>query len=222
MGKTILTPKQLNFLELAAKEPQITKRFYLTGGTALAEFYLQHRFSQDLDLFCEKEEVNPKVVEAFLLRISPKLSIAHIERSQFLGLFSYKLIYKDKEELKVDFNYYPFPRIDKGAKYKSLEVASIYDIAVDKVHTLFMNPRSRDYIDLYFIMKEKSYSLPRLILDAKAKFDWDIDRINLASQFVRVKEFLETPPMLKPFDRKDMEEFFLKLAKSLEKEIFVE
>lgn len=220
MGKTILTPKQLNFLELAAAEKQITKRFYLTGGTALAEFYLKHRFSEDLDLFCEKEEVEPKVVEAFLQKISPQLSVVHIKKTQFLGLFSYKLIYKDGEELKVDFNYYPFPRIEKGTKFKDLEIASIYDIAVDKTHTLFMKPRSRDYIDLYFITKEKGYSLDRLILDAKAKFDWHIDRINLASQFIRVKDFEETPYMLKPFDRAEMENFFLDLAKQLEKDIF--
>jgi predicted nucleotidyltransferase component of viral defense system len=220
MGKTILTPKQLKFLEFTAAEKQITKRFYLTGGTALAEFYLKHRLSQDLDLFSEKTEVNPKVIEPFLKKITPSLGVIHIKRSQFLGLFSYKLIYKDKEELKVDFNYYPFPRIEKGKKFKNLEIASIYDIAVDKLHTLFMKPRGRDYIDLYFILKQTNYSLRRLILDAKAKFDWHIDKVNLASQFVRVKEFKEIPPMLKPFKRQKMEDFFLNLAKSLEKEIF--
>ena len=92
MGKTILTPKQFNFLELVANEEQITKRFYLTGGTALAEFYLKHRISEDIDLFCEKEEVDPKIIDAFLKKISPQLSIIHIKRSQFLGLFSYKFV----------------------------------------------------------------------------------------------------------------------------------
>lgn len=220
MGKTILTPKQLNFLELATLEPQITKRFYLTGGTALSEFYLRHRLSEDIDLFCEKEEVEPKIVEAFLQKISPKIGVSQIKRSQFLGLFSYQLIYKDKQKLKVDFNYYPFPQIGKGLYFKNLEVASIYDIATDKVHTLFMKPRARDYVDLYFIMKRKKYSLEKLILDAKAKFDWHIDKVNLASQFLRVKDFSEFPKMLVPFERKEMERFFLRLAKSLEKEIF--
>lgn len=58
MGKTILTPKQSQFLELISQDKQITKRFYLTGGTALSEFYLQHRLSYDIDLFTEKEEVD--------------------------------------------------------------------------------------------------------------------------------------------------------------------
>lgn len=220
MGKIILTPKQSNFLELIQKEPQITKRFYFTGGTALAEFYLQHRLSHDLDLFTEKEEVNQKPVEAFLKKVSPKLSVVKIKRSQFLGLFSYVLVYKDGEELKVDFNYYPFPRIGKGIKYKNLEVDSVYDIAVNKIHTLFMKPRSRDYLDLYFIMQKYQLPLDKLILGAKAKFDWDIDKITLASQFVKAKDFDESLMVLVPFNQKEMEEFFLKLAKSLEKDIF--
>lgn len=224
MGKILLTPKQYDFLELAQGEPQITKRFYLTGGTALAEFYLKHRASEDIDLFTEEHEVDQKLVEAFLKKVSRQLSVIHIKRSQFLGLVSYKLIYQDKESLKVDFNYYPFPRIEKGIKYKNLEIDSIHDIAANKLHTIFMMPRQRDYVDLYsiFMLSGKDYTLRQLILDAKAKFDWDIDRVNLANQFIRVKDIKEKelPKMLVPFERRKMEDFYLKLAKSLEKEIF--
>jgi len=220
MGKDLLTSKQFDFLELTAQKKEIIKRFYLTGGSALAVFYLNHRLSKDLDFFSEKEEVPPKIIEVFLRKISSQLGIVKIERSQFLGLFSYYLIYSDKESLKVDFNYYPFPRIEKGKIYKGLEIASIYDIGVDKLHTLFMKPRGRDYVDLYFILKEKNYPLKKLILDAKAKFDWDIDKLNLAAQFLRVKDFEEILEMRKPFERKEMENFFLNEAKKLKREIF--
>ena len=220
MGKTILTTKQLDFLELVSKEKPITNRFYFTGGTALAEFHLKHRLSEDIDLFTEKEEVNQSVVDAFLKKISPKFLVKEIKKSQFLGLFSYFLIFSDGEKLKVDFNYYPFPRIDKGKKFKNLEVDSIYDIAVNKVHTMFMRLRSRDFVDLYFILKSFNYSLDKLISDAKAKFDWHIDKVTLASQFVKVKELDDLPTILVPFDKKEMEEFFLKLAISLDSKIF--
>lgn len=220
MGKDLLTSKQLEFLEFAIKEKEIIKRFYLTGGTALSAFYLNHRVSKDLDFFSEKEEVPPKIIEAFLKKISLKLGIIKIERSQFLGLFSYYLIYSDKQSLKVDFNYYPFPLIEKGKSYKGLKIASIYDIAIDKLHTIFMKPRGRDYVDLYFILKEKKYPLEKLILDAKAKFDWDIDKLNLAAQFLRVKDFKEVLEMRKPFNRKEMENFFFIQARKLKKEIF--
>lgn len=221
MGKTILTPKQLNFLQLAAENRQITKRFYLTGGTALAEFYLKHRLSEDIDLFCEKEEVETNVVDAFLKKIAPRLGIKEIKRSQFLGLASHLLVFADGEELKVDFNYYPFPRIDQGPKFGNLEIDSIYDIAANKVHTLFMKARPRDYVDLYCIMTRKNYPLEKLIIDTKAKFDWDLEKITLASQFARVKDFAKDfPKMLIPFDEKKMIQFFQDLAKSLEPQIF--
>lgn len=207
-------------MERIQREPEITRRFYLTGGTALSEFYLRHRKSFDIDLFTEKEEVDQRLTDAFLRKISPELNILHIKRSQFMGLFSYVLIFEDKEELKVDFSYYPFPQIQKGAMYKNLKVDSIYDIATNKLQTIFTKPRSRDYLDLYFIMQKYDYSLPRLILDTKAKFDWNIDRITLASQFLKVQESNESSMVLVPFDKNEMDSFYIKLAKSLEKEIF--
>lgn len=219
MGKTILTTEQLNFLEFVQKEKQITKRFYWTGGTVLTEFYLHHRLSEDIDLFNETKEVDQALVDAFLRKISSSLKVTEIKKSQFLGLVSYILIFKNGQKLKVDFNYYPFLRIEKGKKYKNLEIDSIYDIAVNKVHTMFMRTRGRDFVDVYFIMKSIDYNLDQLIRDAKAKFDWHIDRVTLASQFMKVKEIKDMPTMLVPFNQKDMEKFFLKLAKSLEGEI---
>jgi len=209
-------------LELAQSELSITKRFYLTGGTALAEFYLRHRLSEDIDLFTEEAEIDQDLVDAFLSNISAKLSITKIDRMQFLGLVSYKLTYKGKEQLKVDFNFYPFPRIDKGKKFKNLEIDSVHDIALNKVHTLFMKPRTRDYVDLYFIMKKYGFGLDKLIINSKAKFDWHIDRVNLANQFLRVKDIKDTemPKVLIPFNKKDMEKFFLDQAKKLEVDIF--
>ena len=223
MGKTILTFTQSHFLELAQSDKSIIANFYLTGGTALSAFYYFHRESQDLDLFCERREVDPVAVDAFLKKIKRKFGIKEIKKSQFLGLVSRLLVLKNREILKVDFNYYPFLRIDRGVKFKNLEVDSVYDIATNKVHTIFMRPRIRDYVDLYFILTQEDYSLDRLIIDAKAKFDWHIDRVNLASQFSRVTDFLRTkelPKMLVPFNPKEMEKFFLKLAKGMKKEIF--
>lgn len=219
MGKTILTPKQLDFLECIQQEKSIIRNFYLTGGTALAEFYLSHRLSEDIDLFSEHQEVDPDATDVFLRKISPKLNIRHIQRSQFLGLFTYILAFDDKDKLKVDFNYYPFPRIEEGKLYKKLEIDSIHDIAINKIHTLFMRSRARDYVDLYCILTKTDLSVEKLILDAKAKFDWHIDSLTLASQFMRVGEFTDMPKMLIPFDSKSMQKFFIEEAKKLREKI---
>lgn len=221
MGKTILTSKQLNFLELIQQDRQITQRFYFTGGTALAEFYLHHRLSEDIDLFTEEEEVNQQVIRAFLEKISYKLEVVKMDPTQFMGLFSFLFHFKDGKTLKVDFNYYPFQRIEKGVKFKNLEVDSLYDIATNKLQTLFTRSNARDYIDLYFILRKYKFSLEKLIADARAKFDWYIDRSELANQFIRVVDFdtKDLPKMLVPFDRKKMEKFFLQEAKKLKREI---
>jgi hypothetical protein len=224
MGKAILTPKQFKFLELAAKDRQITKKFYLTGGTALSEFYLRHRLSEDLDLFSE-EEVKPKAVEAFLQKISPNIGLKRIVKQHYLGLFSYKLFYSKVKYLKIDFNFYPFPRIEKGKRFGDLEVSSVYDIVVNKIHTVAMRTNARDFVDIYFIFIQTEYNdLRRIRLDSQAKFDWPLEPKNLMSQFLKVKDLQDKdfPKMLKPLDRKEMENFFLGLAKGLEEEIFVE
>jgi len=54
MARTILSPNQTRLLEIIANDKEICHRFYLTGGTALAEFYLHHRLSEDLDFFFRK------------------------------------------------------------------------------------------------------------------------------------------------------------------------
>lgn len=53
-GKGLLQPLQKRFLTFWFSLPD-HDRFYLTGGTALAEFYLGHRISFDLDFFTAEE-----------------------------------------------------------------------------------------------------------------------------------------------------------------------
>ena len=56
MGQTsILSPLQKRFLDLVVAEPTLVRDYYWTGGTVLSEFYLQHRDSEDIDLFTEKK-----------------------------------------------------------------------------------------------------------------------------------------------------------------------
>ncbi len=212
-------------MEFAQAQKFISKKFYLTGGTALSEFYFRHRLSEDIDLFSENE-VNPKAVESFLQAISKRLGISKIIKQNYLGLYTYILQYGDKDELKVDFSYYPFPKIEKGIYFKNLEISSIHDIAVNKIHTIIMRSKARDYIDLYLIFKQADYPpaqyLQKIRLDSQAKFDWPLEDKNLVAALLKVKDLKDEdfPKMLIPFDKKKMEKFFLELAKSLESGIF--
>lgn len=219
--KTILSPIQRRFLELVIKESYILEQYYWTGGTVLSEFYLHHRESYDIDLFTEGEDVNLEVISKFIGIAGTVLGSQKIIHRRFLGLHNFSF-FLPGEELKVDFNYYPFPRINKGKSWRGLAIDSIQDIAVNKIHTVSMKPRARDFVDLYFILKSKSkdLSLSELIGLAKSKFDWHIDPIQLGENFVKVVTFTDVPKMLVPFDPKEMEDFFLSLSKGLKKEIF--
>ena len=70
--KAILSENQVKVLEIISQSKNICQSFYLTGGTALAEFYLQHRFSEDLDFFSENE-VDSQTIFSFLKRRPTKL-----------------------------------------------------------------------------------------------------------------------------------------------------
>lgn len=220
--KTILSATQRRFLDLVLKEPYLLKHYYWTGGTVLSEFYLHHRESYDIDLFTDKSEVHLPSISKFVGIAGTLLKAKKISHTRYLGLQSF-MFSLHNEELKVDFNYYPFPQIERGKNWKGLKVDSLLDIAVNKIHTISMKPRARDYIDIYCILKnakDDEYSLNNLIKLAKIKFDWHIEPTQLGENFLKVVTFTESTKMLVPFDRNDMEKFFVKLAKSLEGEIF--
>jgi len=65
---SILSDNQRRVLDTLSIERAVCEHFYLTGGTALAEFYLEHRFSEDLDFFSERE-FDPQSVSVTLKKL---------------------------------------------------------------------------------------------------------------------------------------------------------
>lgn len=219
--KSILTNQQRQILKLVSKEKYFTDRYYFTGGTALAEFYLKHRFSEDLDFFTEKQEVNRIYVTRFFETKKKFLGLEKFDTRSVLGLYTLFLHFQDKSILKVDFSYYPFLRIDKGINFGKLEINSIHDIAVDKVHTVVMKPRARDFIDLFFIFREKNYNFRELLINAKAKFDWDITALELGARLMDAADQSDYPRMLKKINHQEWKDFFVAEARKLKNEIFM-
>jgi len=65
------TPVQKKFLAAILKDPLIRDTFYLTGGTALSACYLNHRQSEDIDLFSMQKLDEPRIVRIFSEHIGP-------------------------------------------------------------------------------------------------------------------------------------------------------
>lgn len=207
-------------LDAIAREKYFTDRYYLAGGTALAQFHLGHRLSEDLDFFIEQSEVAPFPILTFFKSHARVLGIARWETKRVMGLYTFFLHFDDGEVLKVDFNYYPFPLIERGMRYHGLQIESAYDIGVDKVHTIAMRARARDFIDVYFIVRERGYDIHDLLMQAKAKFDWDISAMDLGARFLEAAEARDYPRMLKPIDHQEWKDFFVEEARKLKKQIF--
>lgn len=213
---SILTNNQKNILAIISKEKNITDHFYLSGGTALAEFYLQHRLSEDLDFFSQ-EEFDPQAIFVFFKKIQKEASIVSIEYQQSFNrnLFFLKLA---DDVIKTEFTYYPFQRVEEGQKNGALKVDSLLDIAINKIFTIYQQPRSRDFIDLYCILqKEKSWTIGMLVKQAHIKFDNYLDPLLLSSQFVKAQVLKDYPKMLTDIKLAEWQDFFIEQSKTITK-----
>ena len=79
---SILFGESEKFLKLLSEEKSISAHFYLIGGTALAEFYLHHRLSEDLDFFSE-QEFDPQSISVILKKIQTAGSIKNRISAEF-------------------------------------------------------------------------------------------------------------------------------------------
>ncbi len=217
MTKTILTKRQSALLGLLSSQSYIQSSFYLSGGTALSEYYLNHRLSEDLDFF-SLQEVEPKVIQIILRAIKPKL---HFQKVTFENSFNRNLFFLhfQDEVIKTEFTYYPFEQIEKPKSVDGLKIDSLIDIAVNKTDTILTNPRTRDFIDLYLILQKEQWEFSYLIRQARAKFDMHIDPLQITQQLLAVTDRKDYPRMLIPFDYKVCEEYWLKEARNLKKDI---
>lgn len=217
MGKEILTEKQNKFLEIM-KTSKFAENFYFTGGTALSSFYLNHRISEDLDFFTEKE-VEILAINTFLKNIKEKIGFESMDYQSSFNRNIFFLHFKDRGVLKVEFTYFPFPRIEKGKKEGKLVIDSLTDIAVNKVFSISQNPRARDFIDIYFISEEVFLNFKELLKKARMKFDWHIDAIQFGTMLSKVRDLTDFPRIVKEFDKEDYYNFFTSEAKKFSKEI---
>lgn len=154
-GKGILSNFQTDFLRLFAGLPD-QERFYLTGGTALAEYYLGHRLSYDLDLFTsEADLILPFSYQVEQTAQSAGLQVIVVRR--FASFVEFQVSRGD-EQLKIDlaldspFRLAPFETNEIG-----LIVNDFQDIQTDKTLAFFGRAEPRDAVDLYFLLQKTSF-----------------------------------------------------------------
>ena len=213
MGKTILTKTQKEILNDLSKDKDFTSNFYFTGGTALSEFYLQHRLSEDLDFFSEKE-----TDDLWLVTLAKNLKTClNADKVDIQKSFNRNLVFLTVEgnTVKTEFTYYPFEHIQKPKKIKGLKVDSLVDLAVNKFFTIYQKPSARHFIDLYLILEKGAVPWESLFKLARKKFDTVIDPLQLGTSLFQAKQISDLPKMIIKLEEKSWRDFFYSRALEL-------
>lgn len=193
MKKEILNKFQKEILQAIA-ESELGQLYVWTGGTALA-YKLHHRLSEDLDFF-SLDLYPDEFVLAEINKIKKKLKISSVKNllNKNRNLFT---LQRDSQTLKLEFVYFPFESLQKPRIIKefNLKACSVFDLAINKLFALYERAEAKDVFDLYFLFKERKYSLNFLIKNIQKKFGVEIDKTNLYKQ---AKDALENLPLLKP------------------------
>lgn len=210
----VLTPLQKKLLDLFAQS-ELAKQYYLTGGTALAAFYLKHRVSDDLDFFA-KTAAPLETVETFCRDAAVKLGLKAptLTRLYDRRIFIFPM---EKAELKVEFTEYPYRRLDTMTAIDGVQVDSLRDIAANKIMAIFDRFEPKDYVDLAVLLKK--FTLENMIDDAHLKFGVRIEPISFGAKLVLAEKLPIMPKMLIPLTQDQVIKRITAAAENFKKQI---
>lgn len=184
------------------------KRFFLTGGSALGLFYLDHRRSYDLDLFTT-EEVDAKEVQNLVARVAGIIGAeCHALRSA-PDFHRFRLTRGEEREI-VDVVVDRAPQLDaQKAEFDGIRVDTLREIIANKLTTLLSRTEFKDVVDLYFL-EQAGHDLLAAIPDAQAKDGgWEPAVVSMLLDGLHV---LELPAwIIRRLDPVDLQKFLDRL-----------
>jgi len=156
MHKEILSEKQKELLPLIR---QFSREYYLAGGTAVA-LHIGRRRSIDFDLFKFSS-------------VNHKKNIDKIAGSRL----PYEVTWREAGQMnvtvgdvKLTFLEYPFHISPKRKFNNIIKIPELIDLAAMKAYALGRRSKWKDYVDLYFILKDY-FSITQISGRASEIFD---------------------------------------------------
>lgn len=190
MRKEILTEEQKKFLPLLK---DFSKDFGLVGGTAIA-LHIGHRRSIDFDLFSNKEFGNIAIANKIKKKI--KINNTMVNR---LGEFTFV-----SNNVKFTFFNYPY-KINYSEKLDNIiKIPDLLTLAAMKAHALGRRAKWKDYVDLYFIMKNY-FDIYKISKKAREIFSSEFDEKLFRTQLSYFKDidYTEKVIYMKGFEIND-------------------
>jgi len=142
-------PKRQRLLFDAFSGLEWFQNYYLAGGTALA-LQIAHRRSVDFDFFTAGD-LDVPLLKKRLSRIG----------KYHLRAESEIILDGDVNDVRVSFFSLPETLIGEKIKIGHLKIAAKADIAAMKIAAISMRGSRKDFIDIYFLLKE--FSLEEII-----------------------------------------------------------
>lgn len=209
-----LTPLKRDFLHGFFERH---REFYLTGGSALGIFYLEHRLSYDLDFFTP-EAVNWVVLQNSVRAITKEIGGQIATLSASPGFYRFELVRNDEREV-LDFVVETVTQIDpEKESFDRIRVDTLREITVNKVCTLVARCELKDLIDLYFLEK-RGFTVADHLEAARTK-EAALDPA-MVSYLLSEVEIGDAPAyLLEPIDLDDLRAFIERLRTTLANEAF--
>jgi predicted nucleotidyltransferase component of viral defense system len=215
--KSRLTPLQQQFLAQFFAS-SVGQRFFLTGGTALAEYYLHHRHSEDLDLFTLSDEAlesGRQSMNGFAASVNATLH--HGTSSPWFQ--EYFLQRGDELPLKIDMVRDVNVQFGEYQKFGGVIVDSMLNIAVNKVTAIFGRTEMKDFVDLYFMLQQEGYDFEALVEMAKQK-DTGLTEFYLAGMLRQIEQIQHLPALMyREVSLETLSRFYLELSDNLLRKI---
>ncbi len=149
--------RQTAFKKLAAFAPP----FVLAGGTAIM-LQIGHRKSFDFDCFCESETLPANLLRK-IRRVLKNQILVKRKTPEFITVVTH-------EQVEITFVCHPYKPLQEPVKTSGIPLFHLEDLAANKAYTLGRRPAWRDYVDLFFFMKRKIYSIGKIVELAEKKF----------------------------------------------------
>lgn len=209
--KASFTPLQASFLArfFATNVGQL---FFLTGGTALAAYYLHHRLSVDLDLFT-LDDLALREADILVPQLAVDLG-CRIGRARQTEHFRQFLLEPEADPpLQVDLVRDFGPQYGHHERHGDVIVDSIGNIGANKLTAILGRTEPKDFVDLYFLL-HAGYSFDDLLEKAQQK-DLGLQPFFLAGALRQVLHFQHLPITTPPLTLSELQAFIIALSDRL-------
>lgn len=140
--------------------------FFLTGGAALARYYLHHRETEDLDLFATPDVEIGNGVRALIEAAAAVGASARVLRES--GDFKRYAVARGDEMTLVDLVVDRSPQIAEKVLFGRVRVDAPREIAANKLCALLDRIEARDLLDLRLLL-DSGLELEDVLADAQQK-----------------------------------------------------